>query len=51
MASIREVPAKTRRFERIGSHTHVKGLGLDKKPLIRIVDKEEIGKKRKPERK
>ncbi|MEA2089150.1 MAG: RuvB-like domain-containing protein [Thermoproteota archaeon] len=29
MATIKEVPAKTRRFERIGAHTHVKGLGLD----------------------
>lgn len=29
MASIREVPSKARRFERIGAHTHVKGLGLD----------------------
>ena len=30
MATIREVPSKVRRFERIGAHTHVKGLGLDK---------------------
>lgn len=29
MATIKEVPAKTGRFERIGAHTHVKGLGLD----------------------
>ena len=30
MASIREVPAwGVSRFERIGSHTHIKGLGLD----------------------
>ena len=29
MASIKEIPAKARRFERIGTHTHVKGLGLD----------------------
>jgi len=29
MATIREVPAKVSRFERIGAHTHVKGLGLD----------------------
>jgi TBP-interacting protein len=29
VASIKEVPTKARRFERIGSHTHVKGLGLD----------------------
>lgn len=29
MASIREVPSKVRRFERIGAHTHIKGLGLD----------------------
>jgi TBP-interacting protein len=30
MASIKEVPTKARRFERIGAHTHIKGLGLDK---------------------
>jgi len=29
MATIKEVPAKAGRFERIGAHTHVKGLGLD----------------------
>ena len=29
MATIREVPSKVRRFERIGAHTHIKGLGLD----------------------
>lgn len=29
MVSIKEVPTKTRRFERIGSHTHIRGLGLD----------------------
>ncbi len=29
MATIREVPGKSRQFERIGAHTHVKGLGLD----------------------
>jgi len=29
MASIKEVPTKVGRFERIGAHTHVKGLGLD----------------------
>jgi len=29
MATIKEVPAKISRFERIGAHTHVKGLGLD----------------------
>lgn len=29
MAGIREVPTTATRFERIGSHTHVKGLGLD----------------------
>ena len=31
MAEIREVPSKARRFERIGAHTHIKGLGLDEK--------------------
>jgi len=30
MAAIKEVPTKARRFERIGAHTHVNGLGLDK---------------------
>jgi TBP-interacting protein len=30
MAEIREVPSKIGRFERVGAHTHVKGLGLDK---------------------
>lgn len=29
MATIREVPSKVSRFERIGAHTHIKGLGLD----------------------
>ena len=29
MASIREVPSRISRFERIGAHTHIKGLGLD----------------------
>jgi len=29
MATIKEVPGKVSRFERIGAHTHVKGLGLD----------------------
>jgi TBP-interacting protein len=29
MAAIKEVPTKARRFERIGAHTHIKGLGLD----------------------
>lgn len=31
MATIKEVPTKAGRFERIGAHTHVKGLGLDDK--------------------
>lgn len=31
MVEIKEVPGKTRRFERVGAHTHIKGLGLDKK--------------------
>lgn len=29
MASIRELPATISKFERIGAHTHIKGLGLD----------------------
>jgi len=31
MATIKEMPTKAGRFERIGAHTHVKGLGLDEK--------------------
>ncbi len=31
MATIKEVPSKVSRFERIGAHTHVKGLGLDER--------------------
>jgi len=30
MAAIKEVPTRARRFERIGAHTHINGLGLDK---------------------
>jgi TBP-interacting protein len=30
MAAIKEVPTRARLFERIGAHTHIKGLGLDK---------------------
>lgn len=30
MATLKEAPTKTSRFERLGSHTHIKGLGLDK---------------------
>lgn len=29
MAAIKEVPTRARRFERIGAHTHINGLGLD----------------------
>ena len=29
MASIKELPTKPTRFERIGAHTHIRGLGLD----------------------
>ncbi|RLG95761.1 TATA box-binding protein [Candidatus Bathyarchaeota archaeon] len=29
MAEIREVPTRVSKFERIGAHTHIKGLGLD----------------------
>jgi len=39
MATIREVPGKISRFERIGAHTHIKGLGLDENlNSIRIKD-------------
>jgi len=30
MAAIKEVPTRARLFERIGAHTHINGLGLDK---------------------
>jgi len=30
VATIKEVPRKTTRFERVGAHTHIKGLGLNK---------------------
>jgi len=30
MATIKELPSKVSRFERVGAHTHIKGLGLDK---------------------
>ena len=39
MAAIREVPGKVSRFERIGAHTHVKGLGLDENlNAVRVKD-------------
>jgi len=40
LASIRELPTgPTRRFERIGAHTHIKGLGLDENlKAIKIKD-------------
>ena len=39
MASIREVPSGMSRFERIGAHTHIKGLGLDEKgKAVKIKD-------------
>ncbi|MCW3994136.1 MAG: RuvB-like domain-containing protein, partial [Candidatus Bathyarchaeota archaeon] len=40
MASIRELPTRqATRFERIGVHTHIKGLGLDEKlKAVRIKD-------------
>jgi TBP-interacting protein len=31
MANIKDLPASKSRFERIGAHTHIKGLGLDEK--------------------
>jgi TBP-interacting protein len=31
MVNIKELPASKSRFERIGAHTHIKGLGLDEK--------------------
>lgn len=39
MATIREVPGKVSRFERIGAHTHIKGLGLDENlSAVRVKD-------------
>jgi len=40
MASIREMPTGGRtKFERIGAHTHIKGLGLDEKlKAVKIKD-------------
>ncbi len=39
MATIREVPGKVSRFERIGAHTHVKGLGLNEELYaVRVKD-------------
>jgi TBP-interacting protein len=29
MAEIKEIPGRVSRFERVGAHTHIKGLGLD----------------------
>jgi DNA helicase TIP49 (TBP-interacting protein) len=29
VVALKEVPTKVRRFERIGAHMHIKGLGLD----------------------
>jgi len=39
LAEIKEVAARASRFERIGAHTHVKGLGLDEKlKAIKVKD-------------
>lgn len=39
MVSIKEVSTPTRRFERIGAHTHIKGLGLDQNlKAVRVKD-------------
>jgi len=46
MASIREVPSKVRRFERIGTHTHIKGLGLDENSNAVKIKDGWLGKKR-----
>lgn len=38
-ATIKEVTSPIRRFERVGAHTHIKGLGLDeKKRAIKVKD-------------
>ena len=49
MAKITEVPTGLQRFERIGAHTHIKGLGLDenlKAVKLRMVwlDRRKLGK-------
>jgi len=39
MAAIKELPTPTSRFERIGAHTHIRGLGLDEKlKAIKVKD-------------
>ncbi|MEM1586620.1 MAG: RuvB-like domain-containing protein [Candidatus Bathyarchaeia archaeon] len=39
MSEIREIPSGLHRFERIGAHTHIKGLGLDENlRAVRIKD-------------
>lgn len=39
MATIMEVPGKVSRFERIGAHAHIKGLGLDENlSAVRVKD-------------
>lgn len=46
MAGIKEVPTKRRRFERVGIHTHIKGLGLDKKLRAVKIRDGMVGQKR-----
>jgi TBP-interacting protein len=39
MVEIKEVPTAKTRFERIGAHTHIKGLGLNSKlKAIKVKD-------------
>ncbi|MBS7641201.1 MAG: RuvB-like domain-containing protein [Candidatus Bathyarchaeia archaeon] len=39
MSEIREIPSSLQRFERVGAHTHIKGLGLDENlKAVRIKD-------------
>ena len=47
MASIRELPTRTAtRFERIGAHTHIKGLGLDENLKAASIKDGMVGQKR-----
>ena len=47
MASIRELPARpASRFERIGAHTHIKGLGLDENLKAVLIKDGMVGQER-----
>jgi DNA helicase TIP49 (TBP-interacting protein) len=47
LASIKELPSdRTFRFERIGAHTHVKGLGLSRKGTATKIKEGLVGQER-----